>query len=602
VRLRAPAATSRVTRVRAVPIAVWLGGLVILSAAGRFAIAVTVQGPAIFPDEIIYSELAKSIGSSGGFFVRDVPFSTWTFGPVYALLLAPAYLIPSLPDAYLLAKAINSVVMSLAAVPTYLLARRVVDQRLARIAAVFAVLLPAMAFSSRVMTESAFYPVFLFIVLATVRVLENPTAKRQLTALGLIGMACLVRVEAFILVPALLTTIAAQAAIDQREQGRLSLRSLRSRLHVYRATTGTLLVGTICLLVASGLAGSSPATDAWTRADDVLARVRITQVPAWLVYHAAELDLALGVIPFAAFILLLRQALGRRADDRPAQIFVVTTLVVTGWLLLLAATFASQADVNKILERYVFYVEPLFLIALLAWIKRRWGTADRYARLAVAGAAALPFVLYFASLFSYRGHGSTPGLMPWLVIRGIGGSGALLGGLTAMGAVSAYLLLRATRRESLIWAATFYSAICALLVAATFVETSRQSANAGLGGGERAWIDRAVGHHADVTAITSVRGEQWQRYRRVWVNEFFNRSLGSVYYLSDPPPFGLPATRVRLRGRALITHDGRTLRADYVLSDGPVVDGTRIASQPGVGLALYRVGGPVRVSATAQDS
>ena len=58
-----------------------------------------------------------------GFQVRDEPFGIVSV--LYPLLLAPAYvLFDSLPDAYAAARTINAVVMSLAAIPAYLLARR----------------------------------------------------------------------------------------------------------------------------------------------------------------------------------------------------------------------------------------------------------------------------------------------------------------------------------------------------------------------------------------------------------------------------------------------------------------------------------------------
>ena len=69
----------------------------------------------------------------------------------------PAYwLYQNVTDAYEAIKAINAVLMSLAAVPTYLLARRVLGRGLALVAAALAVALPSMVYTSTVMTEVAF--------------------------------------------------------------------------------------------------------------------------------------------------------------------------------------------------------------------------------------------------------------------------------------------------------------------------------------------------------------------------------------------------------------------------------------------------------------
>ena len=55
--------------------------------------------------------------------------------------------------------------MSLAAIPTYFIARRVLGTWLSLAAAAFAVAIPSMVYTGTLMTENAFYPVFLAAVL-----------------------------------------------------------------------------------------------------------------------------------------------------------------------------------------------------------------------------------------------------------------------------------------------------------------------------------------------------------------------------------------------------------------------------------------------------
>src|ERR1700751_3905738 len=111
-------------------------------------------------DEIVYSELAKSFASTGHFAVREAPTSG--YGIVYPILISPAYaLFRDIPTVYSAIKAINALLMSLAAVPAYLLARRVVSQRGAFVVAVLTVAVPSTFYAGTVMTENAFYPIFL---------------------------------------------------------------------------------------------------------------------------------------------------------------------------------------------------------------------------------------------------------------------------------------------------------------------------------------------------------------------------------------------------------------------------------------------------------
>ena len=160
-------------RARAVPAWAWLGTLVAVSTLVRFAFARHMVGPWIMIDEIVYSELAKSFASTGHFAVRDVP--TGGYGVVYPVLISPAYAaFRSIPTAYSALKGINSLLMSLAAVPAYLLARRVVSMWSALIVALLTLAIPSTLYAGTVMTENAFYPVFLFAALALVLALERP--------------------------------------------------------------------------------------------------------------------------------------------------------------------------------------------------------------------------------------------------------------------------------------------------------------------------------------------------------------------------------------------------------------------------------------------
>ena len=159
----------------------WLAAIVAASFAVRAWLARGMVGPFIMVDELIYSELGRSLADSGELLVRDVPSSG--YGIVYPALISPAYAaFERLTDAYAAVKTLNALVMSLAAVPAYLLARRVVGPGLSLLAAVLAVSLPSLVYTGSVMTENAFYPVFLVCALLLTLVLERPTPGRQVAA------------------------------------------------------------------------------------------------------------------------------------------------------------------------------------------------------------------------------------------------------------------------------------------------------------------------------------------------------------------------------------------------------------------------------------
>jgi hypothetical protein len=106
----------RESRLRAVPAWVSVGAIVVCSAVFRYLLSRRIVAPWIMVDELIYSELAKSFAASGEFLVRGQ--ANFGVGLVYPALISPAWrLFGAVPDAYTAAKAINSVLMSLAAVP-----------------------------------------------------------------------------------------------------------------------------------------------------------------------------------------------------------------------------------------------------------------------------------------------------------------------------------------------------------------------------------------------------------------------------------------------------------------------------------------------------
>ena len=129
-----------VDRARRVPAWAWLAGIVVASILFRWWYGRGMVAPFIMVDELIYSELARSLAAGHGLEVRGEPYLV---SLIYPLLLAPVYaLFDSLPDAYAAVKAVNAIVMSLAAVPAYLLARRVLPTGLSLLAALLAVALP----------------------------------------------------------------------------------------------------------------------------------------------------------------------------------------------------------------------------------------------------------------------------------------------------------------------------------------------------------------------------------------------------------------------------------------------------------------------------
>src|SRR4029079_3067472 len=151
-----------------------------------------IPTPWILIDELLHAELARGLRARDGFAVRGHGISvSWT----YPALLAP------FAWSYGAMKIVNSVVIALTAVPVYLWTRRLVSPLSALVAAVLTLLLPSMLFSSTLMLENLFLPLFVVACFAISAAVERPTPLSQGVALAAIALASATRAQGLLLVP-----------------------------------------------------------------------------------------------------------------------------------------------------------------------------------------------------------------------------------------------------------------------------------------------------------------------------------------------------------------------------------------------------------------
>ena len=583
-----PVPPPRESRLGRVPVWAWLTAIVLVSAVVRFALSRRVAAPWIMVDELIYSELAKSFAATGHFLIRGEHHGAYGF--LYPVLIAPAWKVfGSIPDAYAAAKAIGSVTMSLTAVPAYFLARRVLAPLPSLFAAVLAVVVPSMVYTGTLMTETLFYPLFVFVALALVLALERPTAVRQLALLGVCLGAYLTRTQAVVLVPAIATAPFALALADRQR--------LRAALRTFSVLYGVLAVAVVGAIVVELARGKSPY--------DVFGSYSVTghthynagDVLRWLVYHLAGLDLYLGILPFAALLVLTATV---RTLDRPARVFVAASLSLTVWLVLEVATFASAIS-PRIEERNFFYVAPLFLTALLVWIERGLPRPGRVIAISAAIAAALPGVIPYRDLIDAPAESDTLALLPfwWLQEHLITMSEVVLVAVAAAIVLACAFLLVPAR-----WAYALPVIVLVWFVFLTerienfdhgFPKASIGARYQGIKLPHRDWIDRLVGRDANVAFVWA--NEDKNAQFRLWENEFFNRSVGHVYDLHGPSPGTLPETPLSQSADGTLLAHGDPIAARYVLAFHSVpLAGRVVAEDTGAGMVLRQLDGPLRIA------
>jgi hypothetical protein len=570
-----------------------LAGIVAAAFVAYAVLASAVEVPRVHPDELRYALAGSSVADGEGVLNRGVRSG---FGPVHAAYLGAVLVATGdRESAYPIWKALNALLFALSAIPIYLLARRLVPPWWSVVAAGLGLAIPSAIYVSVVMTESPAYFVTCWALLAIVLAVERPTVRGQLAVIGTIAIATAIRSQLAVLFVAFCAALLAQWALAPERQ---SLRALARQLW---PTLGAIALGVLAALARPLVTWSSPADslgpyrDLWTGYD-------LLDVAKWTLYHAADLELYLAVVPFAVMpIVLARLLAGARRGDARRGAFAVSFVTISMAFLLVAGAFSSLPyGYDRLHDRYLFYVVPLWLIVLVAWLAD--GMPRPLVALAVGAVSALvlPALLPFRQLANEAGVDTVPGaLWVWLEQQTAGAvSARAVLGVFVVSLVAAAVFL--PRRLG--WA---FPAV----VLAVFLTTSVLAWNRMIGAPEdrvfeggltRAWIDERVPSSARVwkVYIESPRCPTGAVTRHsLFLSEFFNDSVHRAAYIGDSVPDGIPIERVDLSDGALMLEDGEPLVADYVFTQpGIDLDGEEIARGTNADLVLWRVGGPVRVA------
>jgi hypothetical protein len=564
----------------------WLLGIVGVSFVVRALLAREMVAPFIMIDELVYSELARSVADQAAFSIRDVSASG--YGVVYPLVIAPAYaLFESLPDAYAAVKTINALVMSLAALPAYWIARFVVGCGPALLGAALAVALPSLVYTGTVMTENAFYPVFLVAVGTMLWALERPTLARQAVLLAALGVAYATRSQAIALVAAALTAPLLAAAFGAG--------TLRRQVRAFAPTYAVVVGGLVAVTAVQAARGRDLSDLLGAYAVVGEGSYDVGEALRFLLYHAALLTLYVGVVPVAAAVVLLGRA---RSLDAALQRHLAVTVATSFWVLLVVAVFASRFA-SRIQERNMFALAPLLLVVLLAWVSRGAPRPQPLAAVAAAASAALTLAIPFERFIGTSAQSDTLTLLPWWSIQDRVG----------LEWVAELALLRSVLFGVLFLLGPARAAIAVPLVVLAYfalsfypvwygkhglVRASEGALFQGTRGVARDWVDAAVPDASDGEVVVLWTG----RADRFTVNqsEFFNRAVGAVYYTDQPTPGGIGEVRVRVDAEDGVVRraDGAPVVARWALLDGSVTpDGVVVARDDLLGTTLWELHGPL---------
>jgi hypothetical protein len=562
------------------PVVTLLAVLVGVSTLLRFWGGSLVPTPWVMPDEVIYGEHGRSLWASGGFRLLGRPSEFLSL--VYPALAGIPLSLANLERGYHALKLIQAFVMSLTAVPVYLWARSIVSRGWALVAATLTVAIPGLAFSGLIMTEVAFYPAVVLAAFALARALERPTPGRQALLVAACALAAMTRLQAFVLLPVVVTA----AGIDA-----LFRRRLRSAFALAPA---------VAALVTMALAWAG-----WRlRNGGPLSRVFGGYEPAghatyglgntarFVLYHYADLVILTAAAPVSALVVLLLL----REHPPPLRAYVSTATAVCLWFPIEVGLFASQ-HVGLLAERNMLPLAPVLFVGFAAWL----GLGAPRPRLATAVAVALPVALLIA--LPVRGFVGTEAfpdaftLLPLIRLadRVHPPNVDLL--LVAAGAVVSAAFAFLPRRTIAVLPLALVVFFAASSVATTReIERRDRFLEKISTGPYHRWIDR----RADgPTAYVFIGEFNWPG---PWENLFWNRRVERVYdLLTARIPGGMPQESIGpLEDGRLIEAHGRPARADYAVALYPVEFRGQAIATVADGLILWRLRQPFRMALWTQ--
>jgi hypothetical protein len=563
-------------RISAIPARLVLTGVVAASFLTRFLVSLAHATPRYFPDEYIYASIARSLAEHGRPVIRGAPAHFPAL--LEPLAAAPFWLFHDPALAYRLTQAENALAMSLAAVPVYLLTRRIgLGTGLALAAAALAVASPDLLFGSYVLAEPLAYPLVLTTLYAAVCALSRPSRRAQGAFVALAAMTALTRIQ-YALLP--IVFVAGAIAVERG--------SIRRALGNFRFTWG-IFVAPLAALIVLGpgriLGTYNAVADFHIRAGSIVHWVATDSM--LLVYCAGWVVLVPGALIGFAY------ALGRPSSREEAAFGGIAAGLL---LILFAETSMFASNVAPMFqERYFMGVLPLVLPCFGLYLKR-----GRPARLAtcllavglLGASARIPLAPYSTA----SNKQDSPFLLGFFRLEqalGVANGSLLVAAVAALLSALAAAIAWRARLAVLAFAFSLTLAAAASAGSISFDRQTARSVRTTFLPADASWIDHSGLHHVNLIQTPGTLGA------RSFEQLFWNRSIDDVLYFGPASPidsFGNQRVKTARDGR--LVSEGEIVRAPLLISNYAVRMRLRGAKLVGRrrGFELWRPTGTPRVA------
>jgi hypothetical protein len=488
-------------------------------------------------DELLYAKLADHIADTGSPLPVLHGVHVGFLGVVYPILLAPFYGTLDPVAAFEAAHVVNAVLFASAAIPAYLLVRRLPLPSACGLAVgLLVVALPWAVNAAFVMSEAAAYPAFVWAVLACHAALTKPSPRRDALAVGALALAFFTRPQ-FLFLAAVFPLAAVVADGPRRALDR------------HRPLAIAYAVGIVAVvpLAALGQAHRLLGDYGVTATQGSLLPSTVWKSAA---IHLDVLAVGLGVLPFLLGAAWTYSSL--RSSSPALRSFAALTALSLPLLALETASYDLRfGGAGVIRDRYLFYLAPLLLIAVAACLQEEC--------LPLVGIAAA--TVFFAATAALADFRPVAGLLvdsPEAVLNGVihdESAGLPAGVFVAVCGVLLGLICLALawlpRPLAVLGVTVVIFAFCGSTAGYAFERllTSRTVSGVSVTGQPRVrdWVDPVV--HGQVALLAYPISRTWDQSAVAWWDlEFWNHSVTRAFLDTDGrftyTPF--PSTTLRL--------------------------------------------------------
>lgn len=295
---------------------------------------------------------------------------------LYSLVLSVAYRLTGGPAAVRIDHVLSVLMFVSAVIPIYLMGERILGaRRPAAAVALLSITTPWLTLTSALFTENLAYPLFWWLLLAICAAVWQPSRRRDLVALVMLGLLICTRTQFIAVFPGYI--LCALSVCVWRADGKEGLRRRAGRAltafgRTFLFTALGLAVAVLLLLLArtSGRWHTDVQRLFGSYTDVIIRHGPTPNIPEGLLVEVIALALGVGLLPAITSVPWYLGRLARPALEREWVYLAASGLVMVVFLIL--TVYSQGGYLGKMTEeRYFFYVIPAFWIGAFAAVRER---------------------------------------------------------------------------------------------------------------------------------------------------------------------------------------------------------------------------------------